>query len=62
VMKGLSLVATLILPLSFVTGIYGMNFERMPLLHDPGGFWITCGIMAVLGVVMFSWFRAKKWV
>jgi magnesium transporter len=62
VMKGLSLVATLILPLTFVTGIYGMNFERMPLLHDPGGFWITCLAMAGLGVAMFAWFRAKKWV
>jgi len=62
VMKGLSLVATLILPLTFVTGIYGMNFENMPLLHEPTGFWVTCAAMALLGVVMFAWFRTKKWV
>ena len=62
VMKGLSLVATLILPLTFVTGIYGMNFTHMPLVHDVAGFWVTCATMAVLGLVMFLWFRAKKWV
>jgi magnesium transporter len=62
VMKGLSLVATLILPLTFVTGIYGMNFTHMPLVHEASGFWITCGTMALLGAAMFAWFRAKKWV
>jgi magnesium transporter len=62
VMKGLSLVATLILPLTFVTGIYGMNFTEIPLMHHPHGFWYTCAAMALLGAVMFAWFRTKKWV
>ena len=61
VMKGLSLVATLILPLTFVTGIYGMNFRHMPLLEYEVGFWLVCGAMTALGVLMFLWFRAKKW-
>lgn len=61
VMKGLSLVATLILPLTFVTGIYGMNFHDMPLQTDPKGFWIICGSMTALGVLMYMWFRTKKW-
>ena len=62
VMKGLSLVATIILPLTFVTGIYGMNFHDMPLLHDPMGFWVTCAAMAALAAGMFYWFRKKNWV
>ena len=62
VMKGLSLVATIILPLTFVTGIYGMNFHRMPLVQDPHGFWITCAVMVALGAAMFAWFRSKGWV
>lgn len=62
VMKGLSLVATIILPLTFVTGIYGMNFHRMPLIDDPHGFWVTCSLMVALGAAMYAWFRAKGWV
>jgi len=61
VMKGLSLVATIILPLTFVTGVYGMNFHHMPLLDHPVGFWITCGMMAGLAVVMYAWFRKRGW-
>jgi magnesium transporter len=61
VMKGLSLVATIILPLTFVTGIYGMNFRDMPLLNDPSGFWVTCSAMAALAALMFVWFRKNGW-
>jgi magnesium transporter len=61
VMKGLSLVATIILPLTLVTGVYGMNFAEMPFLHHPAGFWLTCGAMSALGAGMFWWFRRKGW-
>jgi magnesium transporter len=61
VMKGLSLVATIILPLTFVTGIYGMNFAHMPLLEHPAGFWLTCGMMTGLGGLMYAWFRKQGW-
>jgi magnesium transporter len=62
VMKGLSLVATIILPLTFVTGIYGMNFHDMPLLNNPMGFWVTCAAMGALAAAMFYWFRKNGWV
>lgn len=62
VMKGLSLVATIILPLTFVTGVYGMNFETMPFLKEPNGFYVTCGIMAALGIGMYFAFRRRGWV
>jgi magnesium transporter len=61
VMKGLSLVATILLPLTFVTGLYGMNFEWMPMLHHPQGFWFICTVMIALGCAMFAWFRSKGW-
>ena len=61
VMKGLSLVATIILPLTFVTGIYGMNFHDMPLLNEAYGFWVTCAAMAGLAALMFAWFRKNGW-
>ena len=62
VMKGLSLVATIILPLTFVTGIYGMNFQDMPLQHHGAGFWVVCTVMLALGFTMYFWFRRKGWV
>jgi len=62
VMKGLSLVATIILPLSFITGVYGMNFKYIPLLEHPHGFLFTCGIMLGLGILMYFVFRRKGWV
>ena len=61
IMKGLSLVATVILPLTFVTGIYGMNFHWMPMLDHPAGFWTVCALMTALGFTMYFWFRRKGW-
>jgi magnesium transporter len=61
VMKSLALVSTIILPLTFLTGIYGMNFEWMPMLHHEQGFWFAAGLMLVLGIGMYAWFRRKGW-
>ncbi len=61
IMKGLSLVATLILPLTLVTGVYGMNFERMPLVKDPQGFLWVCTGMAALGILTLVAFRRRGW-
>ena len=47
VMKQLSIVATVALPLIVIAGIYGMNFSRMPLIHDPLGFWVAVASMAL---------------
>lgn len=62
VMKTMSIIATLMLPLSFVTGIFGMNFRVMPLV-DLGsvGFWVTIGFMALLFIGMVVYFRRKDW-
>jgi magnesium transporter len=62
VMKQLSIVATLALPLIVVGGIYGMNFSRMPLTHDPFGFYWALGTMIVVSAVMVWWLRKNRWL
>ena len=62
VMKNLSLIATVILPLTLLTGIYGMNINHMPFQDDPHGFAILCGLMAVVGTVTYFAFRRRGWV
>ena len=61
VMKRLTLISTIILPLTFVTGIYGMNFTWMPLLEESWGFAFVCGAMVALAAGMVYWFRRKRW-
>jgi magnesium transporter len=48
VMKILTIVTTLMMPLSFITGIFGMNFEHIPGLRSPLGFWLAMGFMAAV--------------
>lgn len=62
VMKFLTIIATIILPLSFITGIFGMNFEFIPFLHDRTGFYIALITMALVAGGMLYWFRKKKWI
>jgi magnesium transporter len=62
VMKQLSIVATLALPLIVVGGIYGMNFSQMPLTHHPFGFYWALGSMFAVAAVMLVWLRSKKWL
>lgn len=62
VMKTLTIVSTIMLPLTLITGIFGMNFEFMPLLGDTWGFWATMGFMLLLGMAMGAYFRRRKWL
>ncbi|MBI4543634.1 MAG: magnesium/cobalt transporter CorA [Gemmatimonadetes bacterium] len=62
VMKSLSVVATLILPASLVAGIYGMNFEAMPGLHNPYGFWISMLAMFLVSGGLLYYMRRKGWL
>ncbi|MBN2110847.1 MAG: magnesium/cobalt transporter CorA [Methanosarcinaceae archaeon] len=62
VMKTLTIIATVFIPLTFVAGIYGMNFEHMPELHWKWGYpgvWI---IIIVTSAAMYMYFRNKKWI
>lgn len=62
VMRTLTVIATIMMPLGVITGIYGMNFEWMPMLHTPGGFWLVMGGMFALGGGMVAFFRWRRWL
>lgn len=61
IMKILTLISSIILPLTFLTGLYGMNV-LLPLQEDNLAFWIIIGLMVVLGGGMITYFRRKKWM
>ena len=61
-MRVLTVIATIMMPLSLVAGVFGMNFVKMPLLQDGWGFWLTMGFMSSVGVAMLVWFRVRRWI
>jgi magnesium transporter len=62
IVKGLTILATIMLPLTLVTGYFGMNFEYIPLLKDPNGIWYTTGFLLLVTVSMLGYFKYKKWL
>lgn len=62
VMKVLTIIATIFIPLTFVVGIYGMNFKFMPELEWPFGYLMVWGINAVIVIIMISYFKRKGWL
>ncbi|ALP35451.1 magnesium/cobalt transporter CorA [Paenibacillus sp. 28ISP30-2] len=62
IMRVFTAITTVFMPLTVITGIYGMNFDNMPELHTRYGYFIVIGIMVALGVSMFCIFRKKDWV
>jgi len=61
VMKVLTIIATIFIPLTFIAGVYGMNFIYMPELHWRWSYPTVLTIMACTGVLMILFFRRKKW-
>jgi magnesium transporter len=61
VMKLLTIITTIFIPLSFIAGIYGMNFKYMPELEWRMGYFGVLGVMAALFILMIVYFRYKKW-
>ena len=62
IMKVLTIVMAIFVPLSFLAGIYGMNFENMPELHSKSGYFILLGIMASIAVMLLYIFRKLRWL
>jgi magnesium transporter len=61
VMKSLTVVSMFFLPLTFIVGVYGMNFKYFPELEWHNGYFIIWGIMIMLVLFMFVYFKKKKW-
>ena len=62
VMKVLTILATIFIPLTFITGIYGMNFRHMPELYWEWGYYAALGLMLVIALAMLRNFKKKKWI
>ena len=61
VMKVLTVISTIFIPLTFIAGIYGMNFDNIPELHYANGYYILWGFMIFLFFGLLYFFKRKKW-
>jgi magnesium transporter len=62
IMRTLTTITAIFMPLTLITGIFGMNFESIPGLHSPFGFWLTMTMMLAIVLVMLVVFRRKRYL
>ncbi|MEW6129185.1 MAG: magnesium/cobalt transporter CorA [Acidobacteriota bacterium] len=62
IVKGLTILATIMLPLTLITGFFGMNFDYIPLTKNPIGIWMITAGLFVLALLMLIYFKVKKWI
>ncbi len=62
IMRTLTTLTAIFLPLNLVTGFFGMNFERLPLIHSSTGFWLIAAVMVALGIGMSLYFWRKRYL
>lgn len=62
IMRVFTAITTIFIPLTLITGIYGMNFDNMPELHTQHGYYVVIGLMVLLGTIMYLIFRKKDWI
>ena len=62
IMKVLTLISTIMLPLTFIAGVYGMNFENMPELHMRWGYYVAWAAMITTAITFFVFFRRRGWI
>jgi magnesium transporter len=60
--RTLTVIATIVLPLTLIAGIYGMNFDVMPELQWRYGYYYALGLMAAVSICMISYFKVKRWI
>ena len=62
VIQTLTIISTIFIPLTFIAGIYGMNFEYMPELKWRFGYYATLILMLFIAILMLFWFKKKRWL
>jgi magnesium transporter len=62
IMKVLTIIATIFIPITFIASVYGMNFNYMPELHYHWGYFIVLGVMFTVVTSMLVFFRRRKWI
>jgi Mg2+ and Co2+ transporter CorA len=62
IMRTLTVLTAIFLPLNLVTGFFGMNFEGLPLIHSARGFWVIFGLMLVVGLGLSVFFWRKRYI
>ena len=61
VMKYMAIVSTLMLPMTVISGTFGMNFDVIPISHHGYGFWMAVGLMLASAAALLAIFRARRW-
>ncbi len=61
VMKVIAVITCLLAPTTVIGGIFGMNFDTIPLLHHTWGFFISVGLMLIIPILMICSFRKRGW-
>ena len=62
VMKTLTIIASIFIPITFIAGIYGTNFSYVPELEWEGSYFVMIGVMVIIVIVMIAWFKKKNWL
>jgi magnesium transporter len=62
IMRTLTVLTAIFMPLNLITGFFGMNFDSMPLIHTATGVWVTVGLMGLLGVGLGALFWRKRYL
>lgn len=62
VMKILTIISTIFIPLTFIVGIYGMNFKHMPELETKNGYYMVLLAMFIIAIGFLIYFKRKKWI
>lgn len=62
IMKLLTIVSTIFIPLTFIVGVYGMNFDYMPELKLKFGYFIVLGLMLIIAIALWFYFRSRGWI
>ena len=62
VMKTLTIIASIFIPITFIAGLYGTNFSYVPELEWEGSYFVMLSVMTVIVIIMVAWFRKKHWL